>query len=79
MIIENMYQAKTHLSKLVEKTLEGEDVVLAKAGKPLVKLVPYKESGKPIKLGLMKGKIRISEDFDSLSQEVAELFEGYLD
>ena len=78
MIVENMYQAKTHLSKLVEKALNGEDVVLAKAGKPMVRLVPYDDKPEALKLGLMAGKIHIPDDFNSLTPELEEMFKDYL-
>ncbi len=72
----NIHQAKTNLSKLIEKTLEGEEVVIAKAGKPVVKLTAYKEKLKPRKLGLWKGKIWVSDDFDEESEEINKLFYG---
>jgi prevent-host-death family protein len=72
MLTENIYAAKTHLSRLIQKALEGEDVVIAKAGKPLVRLIPYQEKNKPVIFGTFKGQIEISEDFDEYSEEVAE-------
>ena len=57
--IVNMHEAKTHLSRLVEQVLEGEEIILAKAGKPLVKLEPYKKTPGPRKPGGLKGKIQI--------------------
>ncbi len=78
MIIENMYQAKTHLSRLVEKALNGEDVVISKAGKPLVRLVPYEKLPEPVILGLLEGQILIPDDFNELSPEIEDIFEGYL-
>ena len=77
MIIANMYEAKTRLSQLVQQALDGEEVVLAKAGKPLVKLVPT-DQNREIKFGLMKGKIRIADDFNESSVELEELFKDYL-
>jgi len=76
-LTENIYAAKTHLSRLIEKALEGEDVVIAKAGKPLVRLVPYKEKNKPIVFGTLKGRMEISGDFDDYSEAVAEMFKEY--
>ena len=78
MVIENMYQAKTHLSRLVDKALEGEDVVISRAGKPLVRLVPYEEIPEPLKFGLLKGQIQIPDDFNELSPEIEDAFEEYL-
>jgi prevent-host-death family protein len=77
MIIANMYEAKTRLSQLVQQALDGEEVVLAKAGKPLVKLVPT-DQNREIKFGLMKGKIRIADDFNESSVELEEIFKDYL-
>jgi prevent-host-death family protein len=78
MITENMYQAKTHLSKLVDKALQGEEVILAKAGKPLVKLVPVLQLVKPVKMGLLEGAIKISDDFNEFAPEIEDMFDGYL-
>lgn len=78
MVIENMYQAKTHLSRLVEKALKGEEVVISKSGKPLVRLVPYEEQPEPVTIGLLEGQIFIPEDFNELSSEIEDAFEGYL-
>ena len=78
MVIENMYQAKTHLSRLVEQALDGEDVVISKAGKPLVRLVPYEETPEPLVFGHLKGQISITDDFNDLSPEIEDAFEGYL-
>ena len=73
-----MYQAKAHLSRLVEKALQGEEVILDKSGKPLVRLIPLSELVEPVKIGLLKGKIEIADDFNTLSPEIEEMFEGYL-
>lgn len=72
----NIHQAKTQLSKLIEKALVGEDVIIAKAGKPVAKLTAYREPLKPRKLGLWKGKVWIAPDFDEESEEINKLFYG---
>lgn len=72
----NIHDAKTNLSKLLEKIQKGEDVIIAKAGKPVAKLVPYKEALKPRKPGLWKGKIWVSDDFDKEDEEINKLFYG---
>lgn len=72
----NIHQAKTQLSKLIEKTLNGENVIIAKAGKPVVRLVAYTKSLKPRKPGLLKGKIKISDDFTKEDEEINKLFYG---
>lgn len=73
----NMHEAKTNLSRLVDEASEGHVIVLAKAGKPVAKLVPIDEPRKPRKPGFMKGKIRVAKDFDApLPPDVLETFEG---
>jgi prevent-host-death family protein len=72
----NMHEAKSSLSKLVEEALSGREIVLARAGKPMVRLTPV-TSAKRRKLGQWKGKVRMSKDFDSpLSTEHLAAWEG---
>ncbi len=73
----NIHYTKTHLSELVELALQGEEIILAKAGKPLLKLVPIEK--KPIrKPGRLAGKISFSDDFDApmTEEELAEWYNG---
>jgi prevent-host-death family protein len=72
----NIQEAKTHLSRLLEEAVAGEDIVIAKAGRPYVRLVPCLPERSPRILGAWKGSVRIAEDFDETSQEVIALFEG---
>ncbi len=72
--IVNMHEAKSTLSRLVEKVAAGEEVVIAKAGKPVAKLVKYDREPRP--LGLLDGKIWIAEDFDEPDQELIDSFYG---
>ena len=75
----NIHDAKTNLSKLVDQAAKGEPFVIAKAGKPLVKVVPIDvEPGKsPRRIGFMKGQIKVPADFDTMgADEIAHLFEG---
>lgn len=72
----NIHQAKTNLSQLIAEVLSGKDIVIAKAGKPVAKLVAYKEKTKVRKPGLLKGKIWISDDFDEEDEEINKLFYG---
>lgn len=72
----NMHEAKTKLSSLVEEALAGEDVIIARAGTPLVKLVPVHRDTRPRKPGRFKGKIRMASDFDQTPEEVMAAFEG---
>lgn len=60
----NIHQAKTHLSRLVEEAVQGGEVIIARANKPLVKLVPVGEARPPRRLGTAAGKVWMSEDFD---------------
>ncbi len=60
----NIYEAKTRLSQLIEQVENGEEVVIARAGKPVAKLVPWKEVAPNRKPGAMRGRIRIGRDFD---------------
>lgn len=76
MQIVNIHEAKTNLSRLIEKTLQGEDIVIGKAGKPVVKIVAYEEKVKPRKLGLLKGKIEIPDDFNEEDEEINKMFYG---
>lgn len=72
----NIHDAKTRFSKLVEAVMRGEEIIIAKAGKPAAKLVPFVEKKKR-KFGVLKGQVHISDDFDEpLSEEVLKQFEG---
>ncbi len=70
----NLHEAKTHLSRLVDQAMAGEEVVIARNGKPLVRLVPCVEDRKPRKLGAWQGKIWIADDFDETPQELIDAF-----
>ena len=73
----NIHEAKTHFSKLVERAEAGEEVVIARNGRPVAKLVPFAEpEKKPRKLGGWEGKVSISSDFDEEDEELIRLFEG---
>jgi prevent-host-death family protein len=76
----NIHEAKTHLSRLVEEAAKGEPFVIAKAGKPMVKVVPLDaaaEQPKKRRLGFLKGQLKVPDDFDTMMQdEIEELFYG---
>ncbi|MBI4545342.1 MAG: type II toxin-antitoxin system prevent-host-death family antitoxin [Gemmatimonadetes bacterium] len=72
----NIHEAKTHLSRLVEEAVRGEDVVIARAGKPLVRLVPVSALEGPRPLGLLAGKVRESEDWWAPDPALEALFYG---
>lgn len=71
----NMHEAKTRLSSLVEEAVSGEDVIIAKAGTPMVKLVPVKRNTSPRVPGRWKGQISIAKDFEQTPEEVISAFE----
>lgn len=71
----NIHEAKTHLSRLIEEVAEGEEIIIAKAGKPRARLVPFRLQAQPRKLGSMKGKIKIPADWDDpLPDEILRAF-----
>lgn len=74
----NIHEAKTHLSRLVDQAARGEEFVIAKAGKPLVKVVPLDAMAKQgVRLGFLAGEIAVPDDFDTMGQEqVEQLFLG---
>jgi prevent-host-death family protein len=73
----NIHEAKTQLSRLVERVRAGEEIILAKAGKPVARIVPYAPARAPRKPGALRGKIRIGKDFDApLPDEVLAAFDG---
>jgi prevent-host-death family protein len=75
--IYNLYEAKTSLSRLVERAARGEEIILAKAGKPLAKLVPFRQPSLPRQPGGWEGRVRIAADFDApLPPEIQSAFEG---
>lgn len=74
----NIHEAKTHLSRLIERALAGEEVTIAKAGKPVVRLTPI-ELKKPV-LGSARGTVTYTEGWDAplTDEEIDELFDGEL-
>jgi prevent-host-death family protein len=73
----NMHEAKTHFSALVNAVLEGKVIYISKAGKPVARLMPLEEKKTNVKFGILKGKMKVSDDFDApLSNDIIELFEG---
>ena len=70
----NIHQAKTNLSRLIEITANGQEVVIARAGKPVAKLIKYNEKLQPRTPGILKGKIIVPLDFNDENEEINELF-----
>ena len=75
--VVNIHDAKTHLSRIVEEVAAGAEVIIAKAGKPMARLSPIATLAKAKKLGLLKGKIKVPDDFNApLDEKVLAKFEG---
>ena len=73
----SIHEAKTHLYRLVDQAARGESFVIAKAGKPLVKVVPVDAPAAPRRLGFMRGAFTVPDDFDTMDQEeIEKLFYG---
>ena len=75
----NIHKAKTQLSRLVEKAAKGEPLVIAKAGKPMVKVVPMDtpEAGQKKRLGFLVNQIKVPDDFDTMgAEEIQTIFQG---
>jgi prevent-host-death family protein len=72
----NIHEAKTHLSRLVEQAVRGEPFIIAKAGKPMVKVVPLEEGDRPRRclIGALKGQFTVPDDFDAMDEEIEKLF-----
>lgn len=76
MITANIHEAKTNLSQLIKASLSGKNVIIAKSGKPVVKLIPYTSTKTFRKPGILKGKIQVPDDFNNESSEINEMFYG---
>ena len=73
----NIREAKSQFSRLLERVAQGDEIVIAKYGKPIAKLVPYRETRRgPRVPGTEKGKIWISDDFDEFTQDLEKDFDG---
>jgi prevent-host-death family protein len=75
----NIHEAKTHLSRLVDEAAAGDSFVIAKAGKPKVKVVRIDEAEKKPKrrIGFLKGKLRVPDDFDTMfAEEIEKMYDG---
>jgi prevent-host-death family protein len=74
MTVSNVHEAKSNLSKLIDQAIQGEEVVIAKAGTPVVRLVPIRGDVSHRTGGQWKGRVKMADDFDSLPEEIAEAF-----
>jgi prevent-host-death family protein len=70
----NIYEAKTHLSQLVDQAAAGEEVVIARNGRPVARLVPLQREAVVRKPGSLKGKIWMADDFNETPEELIDLF-----
>lgn len=71
----NLHEAKTHLSRLVDRAARGESFVIAKAGKPLVRVTAIEAPAAPQRLGFLEGELRVPDDFDDMGgEQIAEWF-----
>jgi prevent-host-death family protein len=75
-MIINIHEAKTHLSRLVERAAAGEEVIIGKAGRPMARLVPYVESPHRRVPGRWRNRVKVAADFDATSEDVLRSFEG---
>jgi len=72
----NVHEAKTHLSRLLDRALEGEEIVIARAGKPLVRLVPVEQAPRRRRIGSAAGQFQVPDDFLApLDEEILREFE----
>jgi prevent-host-death family protein len=74
MKVANIHEAKSQLSKLVDLALRGEEVIIARAGTPVVRLVPVRADDTPRQGGQWKGQVRIADAFDALPDDIADAF-----
>jgi prevent-host-death family protein len=73
----NIHEAKTHLSRLVDEVAAGAEIIIAKAGKPMARLAPISTPIRQKRLGLLKGRIKVPDDFNApLDDEILSAFEG---
>lgn len=73
----NIHEAKTHLSRLVERVQAGEEIVIAKAGKPAARLVPIEDARRPVKIGRLRTRVPVPDDFNTMFEdEIEALFSG---
>jgi len=74
--MENIHEAKTHLSRLVDRAAAGEEIVIAKAGKPMARLVAFHPEPTRRVPGRWQGQVRLASDFDDTPEDLLDAFEG---
>ena len=75
--IVNVYEAKTRLSQLIARVEEGEEITIARHGRPVARLVPFTEHRQVRKPGLWRGQVKISDDFDTFSDDEVREWYGH--
>ena len=75
-MLVNLHEAKTHLSRFVEQAAAGEEVIIAKAGRPMARLVPYVKDQTVRQPGRWAGRMTIADDFDATPEALLDAFEG---
>jgi prevent-host-death family protein len=75
-MLVNLHEAKTHLSRLVDRAAAGEEIVIGRAGRPVARLVPFSEQRGARQPGALAGKIWMAEDFDDSPEWLTDAFEG---
>ncbi len=73
-VVNTVTEAKAHLSMLLDRVSQGEEVIISRAGKPVAVLEPYHSDKRPRSPGALRGKIRIADDFDELPPDMADAF-----
>jgi prevent-host-death family protein len=73
--VVNIHEAKTHLSRLVERVEAGEEVVIARAGRPVARLIPFRQRTEPRRPGAWRGRVQLASDFDAPDDELLDAFE----
>jgi len=77
MALINIYEAKTHLSRLVDQASTGTDVIIGRSGKPLARITQLNPEKPLVQFGVLKGKVKIADDFDApLPEKLIATFEG---
>ena len=72
----NIHEAKTHLSRLIERVESGQEVVIARSGRPVARLVPFRARKNPRVPGIWRGRVRLAPDFDQVDDAITDAFEA---
>jgi len=75
-MLVNIHEAKTHLSRLVERAAAGEDIIIGKSGRPVARLVAYTDRREERRPGRLKGRLWMADDFDITPEWLVDAFEG---